>query len=213
MQESTLQLWRWAAILLISGGTIFWIGAWTPPYRWWMTSDLKEYLTLIHDNKTIWYFIAATFAVGVVMTLFGVQLFSIALQEAQQKIMPQIGYTAIAFGSAFWILNIAFRATVTVWAASQLADTGAVEPTFKTWMDWSNLIFSIYMVLAYFGIGCLGYALKETGLLPDWTGWMCMIFGFSGSALYMVGFPLFAPPLMVHTPLIITGIVILLKIK
>ena len=100
MQESTLQLWRWTGIMLVSGGIIFWIGACTPPYRWWMTSDLKEYLTLIHDNKTIWYFIAATFALGVVMTVFGIQLFSLALQEAQQKIMPQIGNTAIAFGIA-----------------------------------------------------------------------------------------------------------------
>ena len=213
MQESTIQLWRWTGIVLLSGGIIFWIGAWTPPYRWWMTGDIKEYLTLVHDNKLVWYFIAATFAIGVVITLFGIQLFSLVLQDTDQRIMPQIGFTAFSFGSAFWILNIAFRATVTVWVATQLSETGVLEPSFKTWMDWSNLIFSIYMVLAYFGIGCLGYALKQTDVLPDWTGWMCMIFGFAGSVLYLVRFPVFAPPLMVHTPLIITGIVILTKIK
>jgi hypothetical protein len=213
MENVDLQLWRWTGILLVTGGIIFWIGACTPPYKWWMTRDVKEYLALIYENKHTWYFIAATFAIGVIITLFGMLLFSIALQQSGEKVFPRIGFFAFMFGCSFWILNIAFRATVTVWAAQQLHDVNLLEPSFHPWMDWTNLIFAIYMVVAYFGIGCMGYSLHQLSILPSWTSWMCMIFGFGGSVLYLCRFPFFEPPLMVHTPLIITGIVILLKLK
>src|SRR6266498_865790 len=102
MEQADIQLWRYAAILLLAGGIIFWVGACTPPYKWWMTKDVKEYLTLIHDNKRVWYFIAATFALGMILSVFGMQLFSLALQKADEKIFPQVGFTAFAFGSTFW---------------------------------------------------------------------------------------------------------------
>src|SRR6185436_15090552 len=120
METADVQLWKWTGILLLTGGIIFWIGACTPPYKWWMTKDVKEYLTLIHDHKTTWYFISASFLLGVVLSIFGMQLFSLSLQKSGETIWPQIGVTAFAFGSIFWILNIAFRGTVTVWAANQL---------------------------------------------------------------------------------------------
>jgi len=211
--QTDIQLWRWAAILLLSGGIIFWTGALTPPYKWWMTKDTGEYLTLIDQNKLSWYFIAGTFLVGIILSLSGIQLASTALREAGQKILPQIAITTYFTGTIFWILNIAFRITVTVWAAQQLKETGHIEPTFKTWMDWTNLIFAIYMVLAYFAIGCLGYSLLQVNLLPGWVSWTCIIMGFGGSVLYLVRFPFFDPPLMVHTPLIILAIMILMKIK
>lgn len=213
MENSDIELWRWAGILLLVGGIIFWIGACTPPYKWWMTKDLKEYLSLIHENKRIWYFISATFLVGVLLTIFGMRLFALALQNSGQKVFPQIGILSFVFGSAFWILNIAFRITVTVWAANQLSENNSVHPSFQTWMDWSNLIFAIYMVLAYFAVGCMGYSLHQLHMLPSWTSWVCMFFGFGGSVLYLCRVPVFDPPLMVHAPLMITGIMILLKIK
>lgn len=213
MEIQNVQIWRWTAILLTAGGIIFWIGAFTPPYKWWMTSDIREYLTIIHNNRTAWYFIAASFVVGVVTSIFGMQLFSNSLQESGQKILPQVGFTAYFLGSIFWILNIAFRATVTVWAASQLAESNVLEPMYKSLLDWSNVIFAIYMVLAYFAIGCMGYSLYLAEVLPAWIAWMCMIFGFAGSVLYLCRVPLFEPPLMVHAPLIITGIYILIKVK
>lgn len=211
MPQSDLQLWRTAGLLLLAGGVIFWIGAFTPPYKQWMTRDIREYLTIIHDHKINWYFIAGTFVVGIVTTLFGMQLFSTALQRAGQTMMPQIAFAAFAFGATFWLLNIAFRATVTVWASDQLVDHGAIPDAFQTWMDWTNLIFSFYMVLAYFSAGCIGYSLLQTELLPAWVAWTCMAMGFGGALLYPTGFPLFAPPLMVHAPFMIAGVVVLVK--
>src|SRR5690242_3813637 len=115
-----------------------------------MTMDVKDYITLIHVKKRVWNVNAALFVVGMIITVLGMRLFSLALQQAGQKIFPQIGFFAFSFGSAFWILNIAFRATVTVWAANQLSESNSPEPSFQSWMDWTNIIFAIYMVLAYF---------------------------------------------------------------
>ena len=208
-----IRIWRWAGILLLLGGLIFWTGAFTPPYKWWMTNDYKEYLSLIYRNKPAWYFIHASFVIGIIVTIIGIQVISAALQSTWQKVLTQIASTFFTLGSVLWILNIAFRCSVTIWAANQLSENNLLEPSFKTWMDWTNLLFAIYMILAYFSIGCLGYSLKKTAVLPAWTTWMCVIYGFGGSFLYLCHVPVFEPPLMVHTPLIICGIIILLKIR
>ena len=211
MGHIDLQLWRWTGILLLAGGVIFWIGACTPPYRQWMTHDVREYLTIIYNNQTNWYVIGGTFLVGVTITLFGMQLWRLVLTQAGQDVWPHIGFTAFAFGAVFWILNIAFRLTVTVWAAKQLGEGNELVPYFKTLMDWTNLGFAVYMVLAYFGTGCMGYALLQSDTLAPWVAWTCMAMGFGGSVLYIVRFPLFDPPLMVHTPLMIAGVMMILR--
>src|SRR5262245_47368018 len=130
MEHSTFLLWRWTGILLLAGGIIFWIGAFTPPYKQWMTRDIKEYLTIIHNNKVNWYIISGSFLIGVILTVIGMQIWSLALQQAGQKNLPVIAANIISFGAVFWILNIAFRLTVTVWAADQLASTQQPDPSF-----------------------------------------------------------------------------------
>ena len=214
MTNIDLALWRWSGILLLAGGIIFWIGAFTPPYKQWMTRDIKEYLEIIHANPINWYVINGCFAAGMILTLLGVQLFSQALLgSGSSKIFTNIGVTSFVFGITLWVLNIAFRLTVTVWAANNLAETGQVYESFKTWMDWTNLIFAFYMVLAYFGTGCLGIALKDLQVLPDWLSWFLIIFGFAGSVGYIIRIPLFDPPLMVHLPFLLLGFMILQKLK
>lgn len=204
---------RWAGILLLAGGLIFWIGAFSPPYKQWMTKDVREYLSIIHGHKPNWYFIHGAFTVGVLLTLFGVQLLTHAMTRAGAGVYSQLAFTGFLFGSLFWIMNIAFRLTVTVWAADKLSTSTILEPSFKTWMDWTNLLFAIYMVLAYLAIGAMGLAAKDLDLLPPWVTSTCIWFGFAGAALYFLRFPVFEPPLMVHTPLILLGLVILLTIK
>lgn len=202
--------WRWSAILLLSGGIIFWIGAFTPPYRQWTTSDLGEYLSIIRAHPFNWYLIHACFLLGVVLTILGVPALARALAAAGAEELPLLtGTTAFLFGSAFWVLNIAFRVTVTIQAAEHQNPSAEFLSSFQAWMDWSNLLFSIYMVLAYAGTGLLGMELRAVSWLPGWVGWFVMIFGFGGVIGYIVRFPLYAPPLMVHLPWIVTGIMLL----
>jgi hypothetical protein len=205
--------WKYAGILMLAGGIIFWAGAFFPPYKQWMTSDIKEYFSIINSNKINWFIIHGCFVLGVLISLLGWQLFSGSLiASGANKVLSGISYTALFTGSIFWLINIAFRITVTVWAANNLAETGIVHETFKTWMDWSNLLFSFYMVLAYFATGFLGVALRDISWMPIWVSWVLILFGFGGVIGYIVKIPLWAPPLIVHLPFMIAGIVILLKL-
>ena len=213
MESPELYSWKYAGILILAGGIIFWIGACYPPYKQWMTSDIKEYLTIINDNHTGWYIIHACFVLGVIATILGLHFFSESLKtSAADKVLSGIAYNAFLVGSIFWLINIAFRVTVTIWAAKYLADSGTVHETFKTWMDWSNLLFSFYMVLAYIATGCFGLAMRDISWMPVWGLWFCIIFGFGGIIGYIVRIPIWEPPLAVHLPFIITGAAILIKL-
>jgi hypothetical protein len=214
MEQPDLSSWKLPAILLLLGGIIFWIGACYPPYRQWMTSDTKEYLTIVGQNKINWYIIHGCFLLGVIVTVIGVQLFSQSLIVAgKDNVYANIGQTAFFFGAGFWIINIVFRLTVTLWAAERLLASGDLYDSFKTWMDWSNLLFSIYMVLAYAAIGFLALSLKQLDLVPSWVSWFSIIFGFVGTVGYIVRIPIYEPPLMVHLPFMITGIMLLIRIR
>lgn len=147
---------RWSAILMLAGGIVFWIGAFIPPYRQWMTTDTREYLTIIHYHKINWYLIATCMIMGVMLTVFALQLMSQAVSfSGIYKLRSILSSSAYAFGAIFVIINFGFRLTVTVWTGDQLATTGQLQDSFQTWMDWSNLLFAIYMILAYMSIGFL----------------------------------------------------------
>jgi len=213
MTPENIYLLRWSGILMLAGGILFWIGAFWPPYKQWMTTDTKVYLSIVQDHKIAWYAIHVFFTLGILVSLFGVQSLSTFLMGLHSnKLLVTILSSGYLLGSGFWLLNIAFRLTVTLWAGQQLADHASVPESFQAWMDWSNLIFAIYMVLAYLSIACIGFVLKDLDILPAWGVWFAIIFGLSGIVGYMVQFPLFAPPLMVHLPLMILGILILIKI-
>lgn len=214
MTDENIYLLRWSAIFLLAGGILFWIGAFWPPYKQWMTAHTKVYLAIIQDHRIGWYIIHIFFTLGIIVSLFGMQSLTGSLSLVNgHKILTTVSSTAYFLGSGFWLLNIAFRLTVTLWAAEIFVDHNQVPETFRTWMDWSNLIFAIYMVLAYLSIACLGFIVKDLSILPSWVSWFCILFGLAGILGYLIQFPLFAPPLMVHLPLMILSIMILMKIK
>jgi hypothetical protein len=211
MQKSLI---RSAGFLMLFGGIIFWLGAFYPPYKQWMTSDLKEYLTIINAYQTNWYVIHGLFLSGVLLSVFGIQVLSKTLHlRDKNSSFAIIGAASFFLGSIFWIFNIAFRVTVEVSAAKQLARTGTLADWFPVLTGWTNLVFSFFMVISYFAIGCIGYAMKTTFLVPKWICWFCIILGFAGAIFYPLGFLFFEPPLMVYCPLILTGLTILIKIK
>jgi hypothetical protein len=185
---------RTSALMLFFGSTLFWIGAFTPPYRQWMTNDMKEYLTIIYDNSKSWYFIHTAFLLGILVTAFGFVLMSEAFANTNHGLFPRIANRIFAFGSVFITLNFAFRLTVTTQAAKQYVLQKIVHDSFQSWLPWSNLIFAIYMVMGYLSCVCLGYSFWKTTLIPKWVSGFCLYFGLSGMLMYPVGFTFFQPP-------------------
>ena len=205
---------RWAGIIMLAAGVIFWTGAFTPPYKQWTTNDPKIYLSIIDSHRINWYIIHALFLIAIILSIFGIQLFSVSLQSiGANVIFSNIGHIAFFLGAMLWILNLAFRVTVTVWEANEMTNTGQIHGWFTTLKDWSNFLFALFMVLSYFATGCLGIALFQLHILPVWLSWFGIIFGFAGAVLYLFRVPLFEPPLMVYLPLILNGLMILIKIK
>ncbi len=213
MNADDINLWRWAGILILAGGIFFWIGAFTLPYKQWMTKDVKEYLTIIGTHKTNWHIIHAFFLVGVIVNFFGITLLTDALKQQNQNMLPQLAYSAFIIGTILWIIDIAFRVVYTTWAAKQFVEFNEIQNFYVTLRTWSSSLFSVYMVLAYLATGFIGTALLQSQVLPNWIGWFCIVFGYAGSVLYIVRFQLFDPPLMVHLPYMILGIAILVKLK
>ncbi|MBS3914340.1 MAG: hypothetical protein KG003_07565 [Bacteroidetes bacterium] len=210
--ETDVFTWKWSVILLFAGGILFWIGAFTPPYKQWTTSDTGEYLRIIHSHKTNWYVIHAFFLLGVIISLMGFQsLFGAFESNEKSRTLYSFANSAYMAATIFWIINIAFRVTFTMWVANNQAEKGEIYTTFKSWNDWSNLLFAIYMILAYFSLGMLGVLFLHIGWIPSWTAWFFVVFGFAGIPAYLIRVPLWDPPLMVHLPFLILGIIYFIK--
>jgi hypothetical protein len=197
---------RFSFILLLAGGLAFWIGALTPPYRQWITNNLEEYLTIIYHHRYFWYFMHAFFFTGVLATALGLRIMAGWLAETSHSIWFRIAADAYSFGTLFVILNFAFRLTVTTNVADVFVVQHATDPSFQSWLQCSNLIFAVYMLMGYFSAACMGYGLLKSKIIPRWTAMFCIYFGVAALVTYPAGFILFAPPLMIHVPYILTSI-------
>jgi hypothetical protein len=202
---------RVAAVLLVAGCAAFWAGAFTPPYRWWFGVPASEYLALVASHRTTWLWIAASFAVGVLLTLAGLVVLGQVLRAAGERLWSELGQVAFLFGAALWLASIAFRATATVAAAEQAGASGAVPAWFAPLQAWAGALFAIYMVLAYLAIAAYGRSLLRTGLAPRWVARAHVAFGLAGSIGFLAQVRLFSPPLLIHLLPGILGVVILTR--
>ncbi|HLF20578.1 MAG TPA: hypothetical protein VI704_07295 [Bacteroidota bacterium] len=196
---------HYAGWLLIGGWILFWIGAFSPPYRQW-TSPLKEYLEIAGTHRWNWYWIHTCFVIGVLLTVAGCQLLDTALYQSGERMFSRLGSSSYFFGALLWIASIAFRVTVDLSAGKMTVETGVMPAWIEPLHQWSGLLFAVYMMLAYLSIASFGQSLLSTAVIAGWVAWMCVIFGIAGAIGFIVRFPLFAPPLMVHLPLGVLGI-------
>jgi hypothetical protein len=205
-QPSRLRL---ASALLVAGCATFWAGAFTPPYGWWFGVPVAEYLRLVHDNRAVWLWIAASFAIGVLLTLAGLSVLRTVLRAAGDPIWSELGHVAFFFGSVLWLASIAFRATATVSAAEASQLTGAVPAWFEPMHRWAGLMFAIYMVLAYAAVALYGRALLSTTIAPPWFARAHIVFGTLGAAGFVAGLGPLQPPLVIHLLPALLGISLL----
>jgi hypothetical protein len=191
--DSQAQPVRLAAGLFVLGAAIFWSGAVT-----FRGMDLNS----VSANAAAHNWTSGTFLVATILTLFGFSLFARASDEAGDRFLSFLGLVAYLLGAVFWIMHLAFRLTVQISAAQQATLTGTDPAWYEPWRFWNSLLFGFYHVLAYLAIALNGAAILKTGLLPRWVGWIWILF-----ALLML--PSFGPPLMVHIPLWLGGMLVL----
>jgi len=204
MSETTSADLRTAALLLLIGGIVFLVGAFWPPWEQWY-SPLKRSLQVIGEHRTAWYWIHTCFVIGVVLTMLGFVALAAARHRAGSgSTLTDITATLYVVGGVFWLVSVAFRVTVQVWAANEVIATGAIPTTYEAWHRFSGVLFMLYMAMAYLACAALGWDVLRTGLVARWAGWFAIAFGLSAGAV--VGRNV---PLMVHIPLMIIAVLLL----
>ena len=194
---------RIAGALLLSGGIVFLVGALSPPWEQWY-APLQRALEVIGRHRIAWYWIHGCFVVGVILTILGFVALAHALRDTPAGLLATVVGVAYATGAVFWLVNIAFRGTVQVWAAEQVIRTGSVPPEYEPLRHWAGLLFGLYMVLAYLASAGLGWLMLRTGLSPRWAAWLAVILGLTGGGV--VGMSV---PMIVHIPLMVVGVFLL----
>ena len=190
---------RLAGALLLSGGIVFMVGAVSPPWEQWY-APLQRALQVIGRHRIAWFWIHTCFVVGVILTILGFVALAHGLRETPAGLLASMVGVAYGTGAVFWLVNIAFRGTVQVWAADAVVRTGAVPPEYEPLRHWAGLLFSFYMFLAYLATAGLGWLMLRAGLVPRWAAWLAVIFGLTGGGV--VGMSV---PFVVHIPLMVIG--------
>ena len=198
---------RSAGWLLTLGAIVFWLGAVTPPYRQWTGVPLDEYLRIVAAHRLNWYVMHGLFAAGTVITLAGLAGVHAALSVARTQIWSGVGSTLWLTAAALWLVCIAHRVTMTVWAAESSAGTGAILSVYAAVHSWMSLLFGAHMLLSYLALAAFGIALHQTASLPRWVAHVVLAFGFLG--VPGLATPLFQPPLMVFVAPFLVSVAIL----
>jgi hypothetical protein len=174
---------------------------------------LAEYLKLIAANRAAWLWTNGGIVVGVLLTAVGLSGLTALLREAGEGLLGQTGLLLFALGVTFWVIELAFRLSVTVWAAEETANTGSPPAFFEPLHRWVGTLFFVYMVLAYLATAVYGGALLQTGLLPTWVGWVTLGAGLLGALSFVTGLPtIFSIPAGVHLAPLLIGVALLIQI-
>jgi hypothetical protein len=191
---------RLAGALLLFGGVAFNIGALSPPWEQW-SAPLLRALQVVGERRVAWYWIHAWFVVGVLITVLGFVTLAHAVRaRPDASLFATLIATAYITGAIFWLINIAFRGSIQVWAADEVLRTGAVPAEYEPWRRWAGLLFMAYMVLAYLANAALGLLVLRSGMAPRWAGWFAIVMGLTGGAIVGINVPL-----IVHFPLMLIG--------
>ena len=198
--------YRMTAILLLLGGVVFIIGAFSPPWEQWY-SPLKRSLQVIGEHRAAWYWIHACFVIGVVLTILGIVSYAHArATTGGNSLLPALVAAAYVTGAVLWLASIAFRLTVQVWAAGEVLTSGTIPDAYLPWHRFSGALFALYMALAYLACAGLGWDVLRTGLVARWAGWFSVVFGLSAGAIVGGNIPFF-----VHVPFIVVSVLLLLR--
>jgi hypothetical protein len=174
-----------AGALLVAGLTALVAGAGLPPAKIWTASD-DERLDLIRSHRARWIASAAGIGTAVVLTTAGLVVLAPVLSPRGAGILPVLAAAAFGFGGVLFVIELTFRATVTV----RVAGGGRPVPDwFEPLRAWAGAAFGAYTVLAYVAVAALGCAFLKAEVFPRGVAWAVLGFGVAGTAVYVARVP------------------------
>ncbi len=168
----------------------------------------REWLRLIHEHPRPWRWATLSFIGAILTTLFGLDLLSDLLRDAGDPGFSGIGLIAFAFGAVLWVIQLAARIAIEPWAGKELAATGVVPDTYTAISHWNGALFGIFSYLAFAGLLAFGAAILATPFLPQWLGWVTIIYSLAGLAIQTIMHD--SLPIMHHLMPTVIGVVLLL---
>jgi hypothetical protein len=194
----TAQL-RVAGRFLLAGGSLALAGAFWPPYEQWY-SPLPKALRVIAAHPIGWRCIHAGFLAGTCLVAIGLALFANALRGRDGGSSAVAAATAYGLGSVLWILDLAFRLSVTAWAADELVTQGSIPAVYTPLARQVSVLFGIFVALAGAAAAGAGWAFLRAELSPRWVGGGALVLGIAGAlAAAVVG------PWLLYVPIVFLG--------
>jgi hypothetical protein len=105
-----------AGILLILGALMALVGGSlplaSPMAKHFFWAPIDKQLASIAGNLRLWQWLNILFMLGSLLTVFGALLLTILLQAAGDRMLSQLGLLSLLFGTAFCVVDLAYRRSV-----------------------------------------------------------------------------------------------------
>ena len=146
-----------------------------------------------------WLRVMALFVVMILLSTVGLGLLTLSLYQAGSRAVAPSALVLFALAATMFVGWATFEGTVTVWAAEETARASIVPTAYEPLLRWADVLFRLFMLLAYIAIGAFGAALLMTRAFPAWAGWGSLLLGGLGtlarlSDMAEFGVPAWLPP-------------------
>ncbi len=168
----------------------------------------RAWVTMVHNHRALWRRATLLFISGTLITVAGLAGLTDTLAEGSTVRLARISLLAFVIAAALWVILLSFRLTVDPWAGEHLARTNTMPDTYEPLRLWLGPLFVIYTVLMFLGLALLGVAVLGTSTLPQWVGWLAIVYGLAGLALLAALRD--APPLLHYLAPLMMGILLVL---
>jgi len=171
---------------------------------------MREYLAAVADNAIAWRWANIFMGAAAVILAAGLMMLTTVLEEVDERMLSRLGLVGVLLAALLWVIFSAFRASITISAAQEMAATGTVPPYYEPLAQWGFALFSAYAVAGFLALASYGGSLLRTDLLPAWVGWGTIIFSVGLLVLLLVTgdtLPAFhyVPPLLIGIFLLVRG--------
>lgn len=174
------------------------------------TLPTREYLTTVAGNSDTWRWANILMGSAIVLLMLGLTTFTTSLEGSGERILSRIGMIGMLISAILWVIFSAFRATVTINAAQEMAATGSIPSYYEPTAQWGFGLFYAYAVIGFLALAAYAVSVLQTGLLSGWVGWVALVFSLAMLALHLITgdtLPAFhyLPPLLIGIMLMIRG--------
>jgi hypothetical protein len=169
---------------------------------------LREGLIATFQSWSTWHWGLILFGIAVVLTLLGFAFLTTILRKAGDGVFSRIGLISFLLAVPFFLMSMAFDASIGFWAAQETVRTNLVPDLYVQLSSWSDAFFTLFTPLTFCAALAYGAAILSTRVLPHWLGWLIVIYNLAGFVLFVIAGDM--PPFVHYLLPILIGITLLL---